>query len=122
MFLIEEAIAATELPVSVHIAENGERAIQFFDRADRLSNAPCPALVILDINLPKKPGQEVLRHLRESPKCGKARVIVVSTSNSEGDRQRMAGLGADNYFPKPSDYAEFMKLSDLIKGVFKPTR
>src|SRR5262249_7095276 len=81
-FLIEEAIRATKLPLFLHVARNGEQAIQFFDRADRASDAPCPALVILDINLPRKPGYEVLKHMRRGRRCGRTPVIVVSTSDS----------------------------------------
>jgi CheY-like chemotaxis protein len=116
-YLIEEALKATKLPVFLHIARNGEQATQFFDRADSESEAPCPALVILDINLPRRPGYEVLRHLRQSRRCGTAPVIVVSTSNSEEDRARMNELGANGYFRKPSEYEEFMKLADLVRGV-----
>jgi two-component system, chemotaxis family, response regulator Rcp1 len=115
VFLIEEAIAAAQLSVAVHVVRNGEQAIRFFDEADHVPNAPCPVLVILDINLPRKPGYDVLKHMRASAKCGKAHVIAVSTSNSESDRQRMAELGADGYFRKPSEYADFMKLGDMIK-------
>jgi len=71
VFLIEQAIAAAQLSVAVHVVRNGEQAIRFFDRADHVPNAPCPALVILDINLPRRPGYEVLKRMRTSAKCGK---------------------------------------------------
>jgi two-component system, chemotaxis family, response regulator Rcp1 len=61
MFLIEEAIAAAQLSVAVHVVRNGQQAIRFFDRAGHAPNSPCPALVILDINLPRRPGYEVLK-------------------------------------------------------------
>ena len=122
VYLIKEAIAAAKLPVCLHIVQNGEQAIRFFDQADSLSDAPRPALVILDINLPRKPGYEVLKHMRKSPSCGKARVIAVSTSDSIRDREQMAELGADGYFRKPSVYADFMKLGDLVQAVLMAGR
>jgi len=115
-FLIEEAIKMANLPVFLHVARNGEQATQFFDRADRSQDAPCPAVVILDINLPRKPGFEVLRHLRASKRCHDAHVIVVSTSNSPAERGQMADLGANDYFQKPSEFHNFMKLGDLVRS------
>ena len=78
---------------------------------------PCPELIILDINLPKRQGGEVLQHLRGSRRCASALVIAISTSGSVEDRDRMTKLGANGYFHKPSEYAEFMKLGNLINQV-----
>jgi two-component system, chemotaxis family, response regulator Rcp1 len=117
VFLIREAIKATRLPLTLHVAKDGEQAIRFFDHADSYSDVPCPALVLLDINLPKKQGGEVLKHMRHSRRCANALVIAVSTSDSAQDRERMTKLGADGYFRKPSDYDEFMKLGDIVKAL-----
>jgi chemotaxis family two-component system response regulator Rcp1 len=117
VFLIQEAIGSTRLQLTLHIAKDGEQAIRFFDRADAHPEMPCPSLVILDINLPKKQGGEVLKHMRQSPKCAHALVLVVSTSDSAKDREQMTNLGADGYFRKPSQYDEFMKLGDIVKGL-----
>jgi len=103
------------MQVAFHVAKNGEQAIGYFDRIDRENQTAKPALVILDINLPRKPGFEVLKHLRRSRRCAKARVIVVSTSNSARDREQMKELGADHYFQKPSEFAGFLKLGELVQ-------
>lgn len=115
VFLIREAIEAKMPRTAVHVAKDGEQAIEFFDEADRDPTAPCPALVILDINLPKRQGAEVLQHIRQSRRCCSAPVIVVSTSDSGPDREGMMKLGANRYFRKPSDYEEFMKLGDMVQ-------
>jgi two-component system, chemotaxis family, response regulator Rcp1 len=112
VFLIQEAIGATELPLTVHIVNDGEQAVRLFDRFDADPALPCPAVVILDINLPKKQGGDVLKHMRQSRKCAQVRVIAVSTSDLEEDRERMKNLGAHQYFRKPSQYDDFMKLGD----------
>jgi chemotaxis family two-component system response regulator Rcp1 len=117
VFLIREVIKETRLPLTLHFAKDGEQAIRFFDLADGDSDIPCPALVILDINLPKKEGGDVLKHMRENRKCADALVIAVSTSDSAQDRERMTNLGANEYFRKPSDYDEFMKLGDIVKAL-----
>ena len=121
VFLIEEAIGAANLPVTIHVVRDGDQAVQFFDRNDGDAMTPSPALVILDINLPKKRGNEVLKYMRQSQKCGKAFVIAVSTSDSVRDRELMTNLGAHGYFRKPSAYDEFMKLGDMIKALLGET-
>ena len=117
VFLIQEAIGATRLPLTFYVAEDGDQAVRFFDRADAQPDLPCPALIILDINLPKKQGGDVLKHMRLSRRCADALVIAVSTSDSARDREQMRNLGADGYFRKPSEYDEFMKLGDMVKAL-----
>jgi chemotaxis family two-component system response regulator Rcp1 len=117
VFLIRAAIKGAGIQADLHVVNDGGKAIRFFDEADGDDAAPCPDLVLLDINLPKKPGGEVLRHMRTCRRCGKVLVIVVSTSDSVQDREDMSKLGANGYFRKPSEYADFMKLGELIKEV-----
>ena len=117
VFLIQEAIAAKKLPMTLHVVRDGEQAMRYFDEADGDVSAPCPALVILDINLPKKQGSEVLKHMRRSRRCANALVIAVSTSDSARDREQMTELGVNGYFHKPSEYAAFMKLGDVVKAL-----
>ncbi|HEY3453192.1 MAG TPA: response regulator [Bryobacteraceae bacterium] len=121
VFLIEEAIGATRLPLTLYVAKDGEQAVGFFDRTDANPDMPCPTLIILDINLPKKQGADVLKHMRLSRRCADALVIVASTSNSVQDREQMRNLGADRYFHKPSAYDEFMKLGDIVKTLLSGT-
>jgi chemotaxis family two-component system response regulator Rcp1 len=94
---------------------DGETAIRVFEEADRDPAAPCPALVILDLNLPKKHGREVLRKIRQSRRCADTMVLVVTSSDLQRDRDEMKALGAQEYFCKPSKYEDFMKLGELIK-------
>lgn len=115
VFLIEEAISAAKLSIPLQVVKDGDQAVRFFDRIDADPSLPCPALVILDINLPKKQGGEVLKHMRRSRRCGSAIVVTVSTSDSAADREQMKMLGAHEYFRKPSTFDEFMKLGDVIK-------
>ena len=96
------------------MVRDGEQAVRFIDEADT-EQVPPPTLVVLDINLPRKQGGEVLQHMRKSRTCGEALVIAVSTSESPRDREDMTRLGAKGYFHKPSEYSDFMKLGDLIR-------
>jgi two-component system, chemotaxis family, response regulator Rcp1 len=117
VFLIRRALEAAKVYADVRVVHDGEQAIRLFDEVDGDLTAPCPALVILDINLPRKPGGEVLQHMRETRRCRGALVIAVSTSDSAHDREQMLKLGANAYFRKPSGYADFMKLGDMVKSL-----
>jgi CheY-like chemotaxis protein len=117
VFLIREAIEAKKLPMVLHVVRDGEQATLYFDEADGDASMPCPSLDILDINLPKKQGSEVLKHMRRSRRCANALVIAISTSDSGQDREQMTELGVNGYFHKPSEYAAFMKLGDVVKAL-----
>lgn len=115
ILLMREAVHASLPNAELHVVHDGERAIQFLDAADLDENAPCPALVILDINLPKKQGAQVLRHMRASRTCANTLVLVATSSDSAQDRAEMGQLGANRYFRKPSDCDAFLKLGEIVK-------
>jgi len=115
VFLIRESIELAGIDAVIHVARDGDEAVQFFVNADQDSQVPCPALMILDINLPKKPGQSVLKQMQGTMRCGQTPVIVVTSSDSHRDREEMRELGVKEYFRKPSDYDAFMKLGEVVK-------
>jgi two-component system, chemotaxis family, response regulator Rcp1 len=117
VFLIRQAIKTANIPADIRVVKDGEQAIRFFDDADGDDATPCPALAIVDINLPRKQGGEVLRYMRKSRRCADALVIAISTSGSPRDREEMMKLGANGYFRKPSEYADFMRLGEMIKDL-----
>jgi DNA-binding response OmpR family regulator len=121
LFLIRESIAAAKIDATVSIVNDGRQAVEFIDKAETGQGVPCPDLVLLDLNLPKKDGIEVLRHLRSTAACKNALVLVVSSSDSASDREAVQAWGLDGYFRKPSDYAEFMKLGNIIKELLTGT-
>lgn len=94
---------------------NGDDAGVFFDALDADAQKPCPDLIILDLNLPARNGQEILEHLRRIEKCKDIPVIIVTSSDSARDRRVTRALGATDYFCKSSDYDEFLKLGLLVK-------
>jgi CheY-like chemotaxis protein len=114
VYLIRTALESAGIRARVHLARDGEQAMRYFDQLDGSAERPCPALVILDINLPKRHGGEVLQYMK-GHKCAGSLVLVVSTSDSARDREEMARLGATGYFHKPSEYGEFMKLGGLVR-------
>jgi len=72
---------------------------------------------LLDLNLPKKPGIEVLRYLRRSRRCANSLVLVVSSSDSEKDRAEAANVGANGYFRKPSAYEAYIRIGEVVQGL-----
>jgi len=116
--LVREAIRMEDLPLDVFVAADGEKAIEFIARAERDPDAPAPHLLLLDINLPKLDGFEVLKRLRASGKYEGIPVLVISSSDSPSDRSQAAELGA-RYFRKPPSYDEFLKLGGVLKQMLK---
>jgi DNA-binding response OmpR family regulator len=121
VFLVEQAIDFHQVPVQLLVAEDGEAACDYFDKADADKSVPCPAILLLDLNLPKKSGTEVLEQVRKSHKCNAIPIIVLTSSDSPDDRAKAAKLGADRYFRKPTSYREFLEIGAMLNEVLKET-
>lgn len=119
VFLIREALQVADVNANLHVVTDGDAAIKFFDAVEADENRRCPVLVLLDMNLPKRSGKEVLSYLRQSRRCRAARVIIVSSSDAARDQASVADLAVAGYFKKPSDYAGFLRLGPLVKAVLK---
>jgi two-component system, chemotaxis family, response regulator Rcp1 len=107
--LIEEAFRDGRLNYEVHVAEDGVVAMNFLRRKDRFANAPRPEIVLLDLNLPKMDGREVLEEVKNDPELREIPVIVLTTSDDEADVHRAYGLHANCYMTKPVDIDDFLK-------------
>lgn len=115
VFVIREVIERCELNLNLHVATDGQDALQYLQSLATVEEAACPALVLLDLNIPKVDGIEVLRRLRSGSRCSRAPVIVVTSSTAETDRLAVQRLGAEAYFQKPKSLAAYMELGNLIK-------
>ena len=102
IFLIRQALQKSGINAQIHVADDGEKTVRFFEQADEDDTAPCPDLILLDINMPRYKGGDILRKLRASPRCANALVLVVTSSDSQRDRDDMDAVGANGYFRKPS--------------------
>jgi CheY-like chemotaxis protein len=122
LYLIREAIASAQLGAIVSIVSDGHQAVEFIDKCNGSPEMACPDLVLLDLNLPRMDGIEVLRHMRSRPVWKNALVLVVSSSDSPGDREAARALGSNGYFRKPSAYGEFMTLGSVIRELLAPRR
>jgi DNA-binding response OmpR family regulator len=118
--LVREALIEHEVEGELIVLSDGEAAVQFIRRLDALS-APCPKLVILDLNLPKQSGGEVLKEWRGSNRCGHIPLVVLSSSDALQDRAYAMEAGASHYFKKPSRLQEFMDLGAIFKSMIAPS-
>lgn len=114
--LVREAVRLENLPLEIHVVPDGQQAMDFIAQAETDVKAPIPHILLVDINLPKADGFEVLRRLRASEKFKNIPVVVVSSSDSPGDRGQAAQLGA-GYFRKPPSYDEYLKLGRVLKAL-----
>ena len=116
VLLLHEALSDQGLKPELFVAKDGDDAIRLLDQIDD-SAIPCPELVILDINLPRVPGFEVLSRIRASPKCAKIPVAVLTSSNAQRDRQEAAQRGATAYLVKPHNLEEFLLIGAELKKI-----
>jgi len=119
-YLIRSAIKTAGVDATIRVVRDGEAATDIFDHADADATQPCPSLLILDLNLPKKRGTQVLAHLRKSRRCNSITVIVVSSTGSLVEMQNVLDLGANAFFQKVSQLDDFMKLGDVVKRALSP--
>ena len=117
VFLVRRALSEHGLEYELTVAEDGDRAAALLDQVG--DNTPCPDVALIDLNLPRTDGPELVRLLRDHPKCSGVPVIVITSSDSPKDRAQMADLGVRGYFRKPSDLAEFMMLGSLVRDILR---
>jgi DNA-binding response OmpR family regulator len=122
VFLIREAILCHSLQLDLFVVSDGDEACEFIDSAERDSEGSrWPELVLLDLNLPKRSGREVLVRLRQIAAWSTVPVVILTSSDLPDDRNALAAMGANRYFCKPSTYGEFLKIGAIIKE-FLPER
>ena len=106
--LIHEAFQAGGLANHVSVARDGEEATAFLNRQGSYHSAPRPDLIVLDLNLPKKDGFEVLKEVREHPTLSRVPVIILSSSQADRDVLKSYDLHANCFISKPADVDEFL--------------
>jgi chemotaxis family two-component system response regulator Rcp1 len=112
--LTREALKDAKVHISLHVAADGIEAMAFLERAGTHVDAPRPDLILLDLNLPKKDGREVLKEIKESPTLRSIPVVILTTSSSEEDVLRSYELHANCYISKPVDLDGFLKVVQSI--------
>lgn len=117
--LVREALEDRSVDCALHVVPDGAQAIAFIEKVDGSSTLPCPSLLLLDLHLPKRNGEEILRYLRASERCGRTPVVVLTSSDSPRDVENATRHAALHYFRKPSALDEFLKLGDIVKDIIE---
>ncbi len=118
VLLIREAFEHNKVHNTIAVVSDGVEALQYLRREGEYANAPRPDLVLLDLNLPRKDGREVLAEVKEDPSLRSIPVVVLTTSKAEEDVLRSYDLHANAYVTKPVDFDRFIGVVRQIDQFF----
>jgi two-component system, chemotaxis family, response regulator Rcp1 len=114
VFLTREALKESGEPTRLHVANDGIEALAFLRREDPHGGAPRPDLLLLDLNMPRKDGRELLAEMKRDLRLKTIPVIVLTSSSARADVSRAYQLRANCYLAKPIDFGEFKELIVLL--------
>ncbi|HEY9846911.1 MAG TPA: response regulator, partial [Candidatus Caenarcaniphilales bacterium] len=100
---------------NLHVVEDGVQALAFLNKRGRYTQVPRPDLILLDLNLPKKDGREVLAEIKTDKNLRRVTVVIMTTSQAEADIIRAYNLHANCYITKPLDLDQFIKVVKSIE-------
>jgi two-component system, chemotaxis family, response regulator Rcp1 len=113
--LTREALSMSKIHNNLHHAKDGEEAIRFLKREGAFREAPRPDLILLDLNLPKRDGREVLEDIKRDPHLMHVPVVILTSSQAEEDILRAYRLHANCFITKPVDLEQFIKVVRSIE-------
>lgn len=114
--LTVEALKEAKVKNTLHVVTDGVEALRFLRREGEYASSPKPDLILLDLNLPKKDGREVLAEIKEDEELRRIPIVVLTTSSAEEDIARAYSLHANCYVTKPVDFTQFMKVIHSIES------
>jgi len=112
--LTQEALKEGKVYNNLHWAKDGVEALEFLHRKGKYAEAPRPDIILLDLNLPKKDGREVLQDIKNDDKLKRIPVVILTTSKAEEDVLKSYNLHANCYVTKPVDLEQFMQ---VVRGI-----
>jgi len=118
ILMTREAFQHHKIQNKLHVVTDGEQALQFLHQTGEYTRAPRPGLILLDLNLPRRSGHEVLAELKEDPQLRVIPVVILTTSQAEEDILRSYSLHANAYVSKPVDFERFMDVIRQIDNFF----
>jgi two-component system, chemotaxis family, response regulator Rcp1 len=114
VMLTKEALAHAKLLNTLHVVDDGMECLDFLYRRGKYAKAPRPDLILLDLNMPRKNGQEVLAEIKADEKLKNIPVVILTTSKAEEDVVKAYGLSANCYVIKPVDFDVF---TDVVRSI-----
>jgi CheY-like chemotaxis protein len=118
VLLIREAFEDNKVANRLHVVADGVEALEFMRRTGAHAEAPRPDLVLLDLNLPRKDGREVLAEVKSDEQLRRIPIVVLTTSKAEEDVLRSYDLHANAYVTKPVDFERFIEVVRQIDEFF----
>ncbi len=118
VLMTQEALADYKVANRLSVVTNGEDAIAYMRKQGRFADVPTPDLVLLDLNLPRRNGREVLREIKEDPELRRVPVVILTTSEAEEDVLASYLLHANAYVRKPVDFDQFVAAVRAIDDFF----
>ena len=113
--LTREALKEAKVLNALHVVQDGVAALAFLRRQGQYAGSPCPDLILLDLNLPRKDGREVLAEIKADRELMRIPVVVLTTSRAEEDVVRTYNLHANAYITKPVDLKQFLDVIHAIE-------
>src|ERR1700678_1912968 len=118
VLMTREAFDYYKIRNRLHVVTDGEQALQFLHRTGPYADAPRPGLILLDVNLPRRSGLEVLSELKQDPELLVIPVVMLTTSRAEEDILRSYSLHANAFVTKPVDFEHFIDAIRQIDNFF----
>jgi CheY-like chemotaxis protein len=116
-FLLEAAFQQNGFKDHLHFVDNGVELMSYLNGIDTDADSPgLPKFILLDLNMPKKDGREVLKELKQHPVLKKIPVVIFSTTNNEQEMRRCYELGANSYVTKPNSFDHLLKIVSNLRG------
>ena len=122
VFLMQRALQASGIPNPLQVVKDGAEVIAYLSGHNQYQNRseyPLPAVVLLDLNLPRKNGFEILEWMRTQPTLKRIVVIILTASNRSADADRAYDLGANFYLTKPSKFDDLVKMTKCLHDWLK---
>jgi CheY-like chemotaxis protein len=116
--LISEAFRQSPVPAELHLARHSEQAMRFLHQAGECTHAPRPALILLDLHLPGRPGLDLLAGIKADPRLLAIPVVVLTSSDRKDDIQRACARHANAYITKPPDFDGYTAVIGQIATCF----
>ena len=118
-YLLQTAFSEIGFPAQIDFVENGIEVLNYLDNiytSNNMEVKALPGFILLDLNMPKKDGREVLKGIKQSPHFKKIPVIIFSTTNNEQEMKRCYELGANSYITKPNSFESLIKTVAALRS------
>jgi two-component system, chemotaxis family, response regulator Rcp1 len=116
VYLVREALEFHKINAQLTVRSDGEEMLKHLEQIEA-NRAPCPDIILLDLNLPKHSGESVLKHMRQQGLCVGVPVLIITSSDHSRDREATTRLGVNGYFRKPPDFDEFLELGAIVRRI-----